>query len=112
MAATVLNSKRAMQMSLFVVRAFVRLREMIRSNRAIALKLAELERRLENHDDSIQVIALRQLMLPKPVRRVGISFQLPATAGTATVQLSTRPRFSGTTRKRFVFYSPRLPMLC
>src|SRR5271167_5265188 len=43
MAATVLNSKRAVQMSVFVVRAFVRLREMLATNRQLAAKLDELE---------------------------------------------------------------------
>jgi hypothetical protein len=86
MAATVLNSNRAIQMSLFVVRAFVRLREMINSNRAIAIKIAELQRRLENHDDTIQdlPVAIRELMFPKTVRRARIGFQLPAASGAAT----------------------------
>jgi len=79
MAATVLNSKRAIRMSVFVVRAFVRLREMMASNRAIALKIAELERRLETHDDAIQDLlqAIKQLMFPKNARRRLIGFELP-----------------------------------
>ena len=80
MAATILNSKRAIRMSVFVVRAFVRLREMMASNRAIALKIAELERRLETHDDAIQDLlqAIKELMFPKHVRRRRIGFELPA----------------------------------
>src|SRR5216684_7003979 len=54
MAATVLNSERAVQMSVFVVRAFVRLREMLATNRRLVAKLTELERRLENHDADIR----------------------------------------------------------
>ena len=56
MAATVLNSKQAVNMSVFVVRAFVRLREMLTANRQIASKIEELEKRLETHDGTIQAI--------------------------------------------------------
>jgi hypothetical protein len=45
MAATILNSPRAVEMSVFVVRAFVRLRELLASNTALARKLDELERK-------------------------------------------------------------------
>src|SRR5207244_3980624 len=56
MAASVLNSERAVEMSVFVVRAFVRLREILTSNRQLASKIDELERRLETHDTTIQEI--------------------------------------------------------
>ena len=46
MAATVLNTSRAIQVSIYVVEAFVRLRELLSSNRELANKLAELERRV------------------------------------------------------------------
>jgi hypothetical protein len=64
MAATVLNSDRAIQMSIFVVRAFVRMRQVLTANREIATKLNELEDRLESHDADIQelVKAIRELM--------------------------------------------------
>src|SRR5437667_6855144 len=66
MAATVLNSERAIQMSIFVVRAFVRMREALAANRQIVAKLTELESRLESHDADIQelVEAIRELMAP------------------------------------------------
>src|ERR1700740_2909405 len=66
MAATVLNSKRAIEMSIFVVRAFVRLREMLASNRRLAAKIDELEQRLDTHDASFQdlIEAIKELMLP------------------------------------------------
>jgi hypothetical protein len=54
MAAAVLNSAQAIEMSIFVVRAFVRMREALAANRQIAAKLTELESRLENHDAGIQ----------------------------------------------------------
>ena len=80
MAATVLNSARAVQMSLFVVRAFVRLREMLATNRRFAAKIDELERQLNTHDSVIAELieALRELMAPPRTRRRSIGFQLPA----------------------------------
>jgi len=76
MAATVLNTSRAVEMSLYVVRAFVRLREMAAANRKLAAKLDELEQRLDTHDEAIGEIlqAIRELTAPpapaKP-RRIG-----------------------------------------
>ncbi len=80
MAATVLNSKRAVQMSVFVVRAFVRLREMLATNRRLAGKIAELENRLDTHDSVIQELieAIKELMVPKEPPRRRIGFQLPS----------------------------------
>jgi hypothetical protein len=75
MAASVLNSQRAVEMSLFVVRAFVHLRETLRAHRALAAKLVELEHRLEAHDASIEDIihAIGGLRTPpeKPHRQIG-----------------------------------------
>ena len=75
MAATVLNTSRAIQVSIYVVEAFVRLRELLSSNRELAKKLAELERRVAKHDDHIQAIfeAIRQLLNPlePPHREIG-----------------------------------------
>jgi phage regulator Rha-like protein len=80
MAATVLNSERAVQMSVFVVRAFVRLREMLATNSQLTAKFNELENRLETHDTAIQGIieAIRELMAPDRRSRRGMGFQLPA----------------------------------
>jgi hypothetical protein len=79
MAATVLNSKRAVQMSIFVVRAFVEMRGTLAANHEIRVKLGELERRLENHDGRIQDIvqAIRQLMAPPTANRRRIGFETP-----------------------------------
>jgi phage regulator Rha-like protein len=79
MAATVLKSKRASQMSIFVVRAFVRMRETLAANHQITVKLAELERRLGNHDVRVQDIvqAIRQLMAPPAANRRRIGFETP-----------------------------------
>ena len=80
MAATVLNSARAVQMRVFVVRAFVRLREMLATNRRLAGKIYELENRLDTHDSVIQdlIEAINELMTPEEPSRVRIGFQLPA----------------------------------
>ncbi len=75
MAASILNSPRAIEMSIFVVRAFLRLRETLASHKALAAKFAELEQRLETHDKAIGDIidAIRALMTPslKPARQIG-----------------------------------------
>lgn len=80
MAAAVLNSQRAVQMSVFVVRAFVRLREMLATNRRLAAKIDELQRRMDTHDTVTQELieAIQELMTPKEPPRRGIGFQLPA----------------------------------
>jgi phage regulator Rha-like protein len=79
MAATVLNSKQAIDMSVFVVRAFVRMREMLVKNRQLAAKINELDRRLETHDTAIQdlIDAIKELMIPEEGSKRKIGFQLP-----------------------------------
>ncbi len=83
MAANVLNSPQAVRMSVFVVRAFVKLREILATHEELAHKLAELERKLQNHDESIQslVAAIRQLMRPSepetPKKRIGFLVEEP-----------------------------------
>jgi hypothetical protein len=75
MVASVLNSKRAVEVSIYVVRAFVKLREMLGTHKALAQKLAELERQVASHDRHIRSLfeAIRQLMEPPATksRRVG-----------------------------------------
>jgi hypothetical protein len=79
MAATVLNSRQAMEMSVFVVRAFVQLRMMLATNRQLAVKIAELEDHLETHDSAIQELieAIKELSAPEKVSRRKIGFQVP-----------------------------------
>lgn len=75
MAATVLNSDRAIEMSVNVVRAFIRLREIFIQHKDLAHKLVELESRIGTHDKAIRSLfdAIRQLMTPpeKEKRPVG-----------------------------------------
>lgn len=77
MAANVLKTKRAVQMSVFVVRAFVRIREVMITHRDLADKLSELERKVGEHDVHIQAIinAIRELMTPPdPPKKRPIGF--------------------------------------
>jgi len=80
MAATILNSSRAVEMSLYVVRAFVQLRELLRSNKELTRRFAQLEARLDRklvaHDKAIAAIlsAIRELMQPPVPKRRGIGF--------------------------------------
>jgi hypothetical protein len=66
MAASVLNTPRAIDVSVYVIRAFVNLRELVATHRQLAAKLAALERRVAGHDEDIRslVAAIRQLMAP------------------------------------------------
>jgi len=73
MAANVLQSEQAVDMSVYVVEAFIKLREMVASNRQLAAKFAELEGRIEKHDETLVAIvdAIQQLVEePKPKRNV------------------------------------------
>lgn len=76
MAATVLNSPRAVEMSVFIVRAFVQLRRLFESNAALTRHLDELERKYRDHDEAIAAIltAIRNLMSEPSSRRRGIGF--------------------------------------
>ena len=78
MVAGVLNTKRAIEVSVFVVRAFVKLREMLASQKGLARKLAELEQKVAGHDEHIQSLfqAIRQLMAPSTPKRKKIGFHV------------------------------------
>ncbi|MCS7151001.1 MAG: ORF6N domain-containing protein [Endomicrobia bacterium] len=75
MLASVLNTPKAVQMSIFVVRAFVKLREILSTHKELAKKLEELERKVIKHDGEIKTLfeAIKQLMLPqeKSKKRIG-----------------------------------------
>lgn len=65
MLASVLNSDRAVKMSIYIVKTFVRLREILSTNRELAQKLDQLEQKTEKHDQAIRNIfdAIRRLMV-------------------------------------------------
>lgn len=75
MAASVLNSPRAVEMSVFVVRAFVRLRQFVAEHQELAARLEELEARVARHDNTLStlVATIRQMAAPPahPERQIG-----------------------------------------
>jgi hypothetical protein len=75
MLSSVLSSERAVRVNIAIMRAFVKLRETIQSNRELARKFTELEKHVGKHDEEIAAIidAIRQLMAPpgKPRREIG-----------------------------------------
>ncbi len=79
MLANVLNSPVAVEASIQVVRAFVKLREILSTNSKLAAKLTQLERKIEKHDEEIYTIfeAIRQLMAPpeEDKRKIGFNRQ-------------------------------------
>ena len=80
MAATILNSPRATQVSVYVVRAFVRLREFVASHKELARRLEAHEKKLATHDKAIAglIDTIRQLMAaPEPASRRPIGFVSP-----------------------------------
>jgi hypothetical protein len=82
MAATVLNSRRAVEMSLFVVRAFVRMREQLLNRAELEQRLADIEKTLMAHDSALRDLyqKIRPLLLPppeKPRRQIGFGVREP-----------------------------------
>jgi len=81
MAASILNTPRAIEASVFVVRAFVKLREMISNHVEMVRKLREIEERLQGHDERFDQVfaAIRQLMTPPdpPRKRIGFEIDEP-----------------------------------
>lgn len=75
MLSSVLHSERAIKVNIAIMRAFVRLRQILATNREVAKKFSELEQRVGKHDDEIDAIleAIRQLMAPpyRPRREIG-----------------------------------------
>jgi len=75
MLSSVLSSKRAILVNIAIMRAFVRLRQILATHKELEYKLNELERKIEKHDVEIKAIfdAIRQLMKPPepPPRKIG-----------------------------------------
>jgi hypothetical protein len=78
MLSSVLNNERAIQVNIAIMRAFVRLRQLLGSHKELARKLEELEGHLKDHDKQIQTIfsAIRQLMTPPESPRKKIGFHV------------------------------------
>ena len=79
MAAAVLNTPRATTMSVFVVRAFIHLRDVVRSQAGVARRLEVLEKKVGTHDRALRnvIVSLRQLIVPPPAPRRPIGFAAP-----------------------------------
>jgi hypothetical protein len=79
MLSSVLRSDRAVTVNIAIMRAFVQLRSALESNRELARKFSDLERRVGKHDEDIAAIidAIRQLMAPpqRPPRKIGFHVQ-------------------------------------
>jgi hypothetical protein len=83
MLSSVLNSARAIEVNISIMRAFVRLREVVSTHKKLEVKLSELERKMEKHDESIEAIfeAIRQLMTPPEKARRKIGFEVKEKPG-------------------------------
>jgi hypothetical protein len=79
MAANVLNSPRAVEMSVYVIRAFVKMRAELARTQDLARRLAEIEKTLIGHDDALRDLfaKIRPLLLPEPeLKRREIGFEI------------------------------------
>jgi hypothetical protein len=78
MLSSALNSERAIKVNIAIMRTFVKLRRMLETNRELAQKFSELEKRLGKHDEEIAAIleAIQQLMAPPEKRRREIGFHV------------------------------------
>ncbi|MEW5800063.1 MAG: ORF6N domain-containing protein [Bacteroidota bacterium] len=76
MLSAVLNSKRAVTISILIIKAFVRIRELLSAHNDLARKLQELERKYESHDKQIKAVfdAIRQLMAPPEKKKYKVGF--------------------------------------
>jgi hypothetical protein len=76
MLSSVLRSKRAIEVNIAIMRAFVKLRELLATHKDLARKLEEIEKQLGQHDEQFRIVfdAIRQLMAtpdPPPKRKIG-----------------------------------------
>ncbi len=76
MLSGVLHSKRAVQINIAIMRAFVKLRQLLATHKELSIKLEELERKLEGHDEAIHNLfeTIRQLLAPPTPKRRQIGF--------------------------------------
>jgi phage regulator Rha-like protein len=76
MLSSVLNSERAIQVNIAIMRVFVRLKQILSTHKELAEKLRELERKVEDHDSEIKAIfdTIRRLMMPPEAKPGRIGF--------------------------------------
>ena len=79
MLSSVLNSKKAIQVNIAIMRAFVQLRRFLETNRELTLKIEELERTVSSHDENIQLIfeTIRALIQKKSEPMEPVGFKIP-----------------------------------
>ncbi len=79
MLSSVLNSPRAISVNIEIMRAFVKLREMLATNKELAAKLNAMEHKIESHDQAIAGVlnAIRELMRPPETKKRPIGFVPP-----------------------------------
>ena len=79
MAAMVLNSARATEISVQVMRAFIELRNLVAGNKELASKMKRLERKVDSHDQAITglIDSMRQLLAPPDPKKRPIGFVIP-----------------------------------
>jgi len=77
MLSSVLRSERAVQVNIQIMRAFVRLRQLLGSHESLRRKVEAIERNLAKHDDQFQVVfnAIRELMKPPASKQRQIGFR-------------------------------------
>ena len=84
MLSSVLNSERAVQVNIAIMRAFVKLREILTTHRDLAEKIQELEKKYRQHDVKINAVfdAIREMLQPplSPKRRIGFGNDAPDSA--------------------------------
>ena len=77
MLSSVLNSERAVQVNIAIIRTFIKLREILSTHKDLAERLANLERKYQEHDNELRAVfeAIRQLLAPPTPtkRRIGFS---------------------------------------
>jgi predicted aldo/keto reductase-like oxidoreductase len=78
MAASILNSQRAVQASIYVVRAFVKLRQMLATHKELAAKVEQLEHKLQTHDKQIKdiIAAIRHVLQDERIDILNIGMRL------------------------------------
>jgi hypothetical protein len=78
MLSSVLNSERAIKVNIAIMRAFVKLRQILETNQKLARKFAQLEKHVGKHDE--EIAAIRQMMAPPAKPRREICFHVRETA--------------------------------
>jgi hypothetical protein len=92
MLSSVLNSERAVQVNIAIMRAFVKLREILTTNEDLARKFEALEARVGNHDEQITEIleAIREMLLPGPLTKGEIGFHVKEHGARQALQRSSK----------------------